>query len=59
MKSLKKLSANYSKSYLGYLNYLNILNKYNNTYHRSTSKKSADADHFDSSIKIELSHKAS
>lgn len=56
MKSLKKLSANYSKSYLGYLN---ILNKYNNTYHRSTSKKSADADHFDSSIKIELSHKAS
>ena len=42
-KIFKKLTANDKKSYLGYLN--KLVHEYNNTYHRSDSKKAIDADY--------------
>ena len=43
MKSIKKITANDGKSYLGYLN--KLVDEYEITYHRSIGKKSINVDY--------------
>ena len=55
-KICKKMTVNYSKSYLSYLN--KLVDQYNNTYHHSINKKSINADYSIFTEKFETSHKA-
>ena len=55
-KIYKKMTANDSKSYFLYLN--KIVDQYNNTYHHSVNKKSANVDHSALTEKIETNPKA-
>ena len=51
----KKITANYTKSYLDYLN--NLVDEYNNTYHCYIGKKPIHADHSVLTGEIESRHK--
>ena len=57
VKSIKKLTANESKSDLGYLN--KLVDEYNNNYHRFIGRKPVNADYSALTEDIESSHKAS
>ena len=50
-KIYKKLTANFSKSYLSYLN--KLIDQYNNTFHHYINKKAINADYFALNKKIE------
>ena len=56
VKSVKKMTANDNKSYLGYLN--KLVDKYNNNCHRSVGKKPIDADYSTLTKEIETNPKA-
>ena len=43
-KICKKITANYSRSYLPYFN--KLVDEYNNTYHHSINKEPINADYF-------------
>ena len=55
-KIYKKLTANFSKSYLSYLN--KLIDQYNNTFHHYINKKAINADYFALTKKIETNTKA-
>ena len=55
MKSIKKITANDGKFYLGYLN--KLVDEYEITYHRSIGKKPIHADFSASTEEIKSSHR--
>ena len=55
-KIYKKMTANYSKSYLHYLN--KLVDQYNNTYHHSINKKPINDDYSASTENVESNPKA-
>ena len=57
VKSIKKLTANESKSDLGYLN--KLVDECNNNYHRFIGRKPVNAGYSALTEEIESSHKAS